>query len=66
MATGWSRRDFLAATAASSAALFAACRRGPAAPPAGSAELGPIEPRLNIYNWSDYIAPEVVPGFERE
>jgi spermidine/putrescine transport system substrate-binding protein len=24
------------------------------------------EPRLNIYNWSDYIAPETVPGFERE
>ena len=64
--TQLSRRDFLAATAASSAALLAGCRRGPAAPPAGSAELGPIEARLNIYNWSDYIAPEVVPGFERE
>jgi spermidine/putrescine-binding protein len=23
-------------------------------------------PRLNVYNWSDYIAPETVPGFERE
>ena len=21
---------------------------------------------LNIYNWSDYIAPEVVPNFEKE
>jgi spermidine/putrescine-binding protein len=61
--TDHSRREFLAATTAS---LLAACRRGPATPPAGSAELGPIEPRLNIYNWSDYIAPEVVPGFERE
>ena len=28
-----------------------ACRRGP---------------RLNVYNWSDYIAPETVPAFERE
>jgi spermidine/putrescine-binding protein len=23
-------------------------------------------PRLNVYNWSDYIAPETVPEFERE
>ena len=23
-------------------------------------------PRLNVYNWSDYIAPGTVPGFERE
>ncbi|HEV8149119.1 MAG TPA: spermidine/putrescine ABC transporter substrate-binding protein [Gemmatimonadales bacterium] len=36
------------------------------APRAGSAELGPLEPELNIYNWSDYIAPELVPAFERE
>ncbi len=23
-------------------------------------------PRLNVYNWSDYVAPETIPGFERE
>ena len=23
-------------------------------------------PRLNIYNWSDYVAPDTVPNFERE
>jgi spermidine/putrescine transport system substrate-binding protein len=23
-------------------------------------------PRLNVFNWSDYIAPEVIPNFERE
>jgi len=23
-------------------------------------------PRLNVYNWSDYIAPDTVPNFERE
>jgi spermidine/putrescine-binding protein len=57
----WSRRDFLAATAA----LLAACRRR-AGPPAGSAELGPIEGELNLYNWSDYIGRGIVPGFERE
>jgi len=32
-------------------AITAACARGP---------------RLNVYNWSDYIAPETVPNFERE
>ena len=24
------------------------------------------EARLNVYNWSDYIAPATIPGFERE
>ena len=23
-------------------------------------------PRLNVYNWSAYIAPETIPGFEAE
>jgi spermidine/putrescine transport system substrate-binding protein len=30
------------------------------------ADLGPIESQLNIYNWSDYIAAETVPNFEKE
>lgn len=25
-----------------------------------------VRPRLNVYNWSAYIAPETVPAFERE
>src|SRR5258707_10300859 len=25
-----------------------------------------VEPRLNIYNWSDYIAPDTIPKFEAE
>lgn len=64
-----SRREFLARAAALpvSAVLLDACRaeanRGPRA---GSEELGPLEPELNIYNWSDYISPDVVPGFEKE
>ena len=29
-------------------------------------DLGPIEDRLNVYNWSDYIAPDTIAGFERE
>jgi spermidine/putrescine-binding protein len=57
------RREFLAALAA----LAAGCgRRKDAAPPAGSPELGPVEEALHLYNWSDYIAPEIIPAFERE
>ncbi len=64
-----SRREFLASAAALpvSAALLDACRgEGSHAPRAGSEELGPLEPELNIYNWSDYISPDVIPGFEKE
>jgi spermidine/putrescine transport system substrate-binding protein len=57
------RREFLTWCAA---AGMAACRDRRTGPPAGSPELGPIENRLNLYNWSDYIAPEVIPAFERE
>jgi spermidine/putrescine transport system substrate-binding protein len=32
----------------------------------GAAELGPMESELSIYNWSDYIAAETVPNFEKE
>ena len=66
-----SRREFLAralaipAGVSLGAAGLTGCA-GPRAPRAGSAELGPIEKKLNIYNWSDYIAPDVVPGFEKE
>ena len=28
--------------------------------------LGPLEKELHLYNWSDYIADETVPDFERE
>lgn len=58
-----SRRDFIASLAATG---LIACKSRQAGPPAGSAELGPIEDRLNLYNWSDYIGPEVIPAFERE
>ena len=59
---GFSRREFTVALAAA----LVACKSRPKGPPAGSAELGAIEDRLNIYNWSDYIGPEVIPAFERE
>ena len=32
----------------------------------GEADLGPIEKELHIYNWSDYIAEDTVPNFEKE
>ena len=68
MAADPSRREFLAEAlgALGAAALVGGCRSGPAPPAAGSAELGPLERTLNIYNWSDYIAPEILPAFERE
>lgn len=66
------RRDFLAALCRAGTAfpgvvaLLDGCRTRSSAPPAGSAELGPLERELNIYNWSDYIAPQILTDFERE
>ncbi|HEV8599167.1 MAG TPA: spermidine/putrescine ABC transporter substrate-binding protein [Gemmatimonadales bacterium] len=64
-----SRRDFFAGLlgfSVATPALLDGCRARTAAPRAGSEELGPIERELNLYNWSDYIAPEIIPAFERE
>ena len=47
------RRVFLTGAGGAGAAGLAACR-------------GDRRPRLNVYNWSNYVAPETVPGFERE
>jgi spermidine/putrescine transport system substrate-binding protein len=33
---------------------------------AGAAGCGGGVPRLNVYNWSDYVALDTIPGFERE
>jgi len=44
----------------------AACGARDEARPRTPAELGPIEGELHIYNWSDYIADDTVPNFERE
>jgi len=32
----------------------------------GMAGCASTERRLNVYNWSDYVAPETIPNFERE
>lgn len=41
-------------------------RRGFLLGAAGAAACTRGAPRLNVYNWSDYVAPETIPGFERE
>lgn len=33
---------------------------------AGLAGCGARRPRLNVFNWSDYVAPETIPAFEAE
>ena len=68
-----SRRGFVARALALGLGLgpigsvLAACgARDHAGQRAAAADLGPIEGELHIYNWSDYIADDTVPNFERE
>jgi spermidine/putrescine-binding protein len=72
---GLSRREFVtrllaAGVAASSVgALLEACGGGPAEKPKEPEAKQPPEAEdkeLSIYNWSDYIAEDVVPLFEKE
>ena len=53
---------------AAAAITLAACGARPgAAPTAAAPGVHADEERvLNIYNWSDYIAPDIVPAFEKE
>jgi spermidine/putrescine-binding protein len=76
------RREFarhalaLGASGISVATWLSACRPvgdglAPAARAARDAAdalepLGPIEHRLAIYNWSDYVAPDTISNFEKE
>lgn len=46
--------------------LLAACLAGAAALTLGAAAPAQAAGVLNIYNWSDYIAPTTVPGFEKD
>ncbi|MFM7225793.1 MAG: PotD/PotF family extracellular solute-binding protein [Actinomycetota bacterium] len=58
----FSRRTFLGTLAFASAAGFVAACGG-----SGSGSGGGTEAKtLNLFNWTDYIAPETVPGFQRE
>ena len=44
----------------------AAGRRDTTAADVAGADLGPVEKELHLYNWSDYIAEDTVPNFEKE
>ena len=49
--------------------LLAACggrEQGKPSDTRSTADLGPIERELHVYNWSDYIAQDTVANFERE
>jgi spermidine/putrescine-binding protein len=71
-----SRREFVSRTTALGLGMstiglaLAACGKKDAPPAdgaaAGSADLGEMEKELNIYAWSDYIAEDTVPNFEKE
>jgi spermidine/putrescine transport system substrate-binding protein len=71
-----SRREFVSRTTALGLGMstiglaLAACGKKDApateTAAAGTADLGPIEKELNIYSWSDYIAEDTVPNFEKE
>ncbi|HEU4681031.1 MAG TPA: spermidine/putrescine ABC transporter substrate-binding protein, partial [Gemmatimonadales bacterium] len=77
---GVSRREFvframaLGLSMSSIGLLLNACKGKEGAGTAGDsavadaamAYLGPIEKQLHIYNWSDYIAEDTVPNFEKE
>lgn len=72
--TGLDRREFVRRAAAvglslpAATALLAACRPARSDPalddPART--LGALERELAIYIWSDYVAPDTIPDFEKE
>jgi spermidine/putrescine transport system substrate-binding protein len=47
-------------------AILTACGRDRSAGDGRTADLGPLEKELHIYNWSDYIAEDTIPNFEKE
>ena len=56
----------LVASAPIVSAVLTACGRAPDAQPRQGGDLGPLEKDLNLYLWSDYLADDTVPTFERE
>jgi putrescine transport system substrate-binding protein len=60
-----SRCAWRAAVSLCLAMLLAACGRG-SAPQAATGSAVNDQKVLNVYNWSDYIDPSVVPAFEKE
>jgi spermidine/putrescine-binding protein len=60
----WSRRDLLRWLGL--AALTGCAGRRERRNDDPDRELPPVERDLAIYNWSDYVAPDTIPNFERE
>ena len=63
-AAGLTRREMLQALGMLAMAGCTRPRRLPDDDP--DRRLPPLERELAIYNWSDYVAPDTIPGFERE
>jgi spermidine/putrescine-binding protein len=65
------RREFLSRalalglTVGPTSLLLASCRRQDDYD-RSSADLGPMEREVRIYNWSDYLARDTIPNFEKE
>ncbi|MFN8653243.1 MAG: spermidine/putrescine ABC transporter substrate-binding protein [Gemmatimonadales bacterium] len=66
-----SRREFVGRATAlglglsTASVILAGCGRDKGGNGDGG-DLGPLEKELNVYNWSDYIAADTIPNFERE
>ena len=69
-----SRRHFVAVcsqaglSAATTSLLMACITRRDTPPPdeQPTSAAGPLERELRVFNWSDYVAPDTIPRFERE
>lgn len=71
MSSLWAWRAAPATLALLIAALVVACGRAPSSTPAAGSSTPALgatdsEKVLNVYNWSDYIDPSVIPEFEKE
>jgi len=72
LSSSFDRRRFLLAAlqagvgASALAGLVASCGGERGEESGVSDDLGPIESELNLYIWSDYLADDTIPNFERE
>jgi spermidine/putrescine-binding protein len=72
VAGGVSRREFVTRATALGLSLstislvLTACGKKEAPALAAGADLPEMEKELNIYNWSDYVAEDTIPNFEKE
>lgn len=60
------RRTFVELGATAGGSLLTGCRTRPTGGNPSADDLGPLEQELNLYIWSDYLARDTIPSFERE